>query len=71
MICLAVEFVLVLREVGRNCQDCGAGFGGEEGDGEVWLVLLWYAKGLYGLVSVFVDCKYGAARAAFCDFIVE
>ena len=68
-VCLGVGFVL--REVGRNCQDGGAGFRGEEGDGEVWLVLLWNAKWLDGLISVFVDCEYGAARAAFGEFIVE
>ncbi len=68
MVGLAVGFVL--REVGRNRQDCGACFRGEEGDGKVWLALLWNANGLYGLVGVFVDCEYGAARAAFCEFIV-
>ena len=71
MVCLAVGFVLVLWEVGRNRKDCGASFGGEEGDGEVWLVLLRYAEGLDGWVCVFVDCKYGAARAAFCEFLEE
>ena len=50
MVCLAVGFVL--WEVGRNCKDCGAGFGGEEGDGVVWLVLLWFAEGLDGCVCV-------------------
>ncbi len=69
LVCLAVGFML--REVGRNCQDCGASFRGEEGDGEVWLVLLWNTKGLDGLVGVFVDCEYGAARASFGEFVVE
>ena len=71
MVCLAVVFVLVLWEVGRNRHDCGAGFGGEEGDDKVWLVLLRYAEGLDGWVCVFLYCQYGAARAAFCEFIVE
>ena len=71
MVCLAVGFALVLWEVDRNRQDCGAGFGGEEGDGEVWLVLRRYAEGLDGWVCVFVDCEYGAAKAAFGEFIVE
>ena len=71
MICLAVGCVLVLREVGRNRQDCRAGLGGEEGYGEVRLVLLRYAEWLNGWVCVFVHCKYGAARAAFCELIVE
>ena len=71
MVCLAIVFVLVLWKVGRNRHDSGAGFGGEEGDGEVWLILLWYAEGLDGCVCVFVYCQYGAARAAFCEFIVE
>ena len=39
VVCLGVNFGLVLREVGRNCQDVGSGFGGEEGDCEVGLVL--------------------------------
>ena len=71
MVCLAVGFVLVLWEVGRNRQDCGAGFGGEEGDGEVWLVLRRYVEGLDGWVCIFVNREYGAARAAFGEFIVE
>ena len=71
MVYLAFGFVLVLREVGCNRQDCGAGFGGEEGDGEVWLVLRRYVEKLDGWVCVFVNCEYGAARAAFGEFIVE
>ena len=71
MVCLAVGFVLVLRKVGCNRQDCRAGFGGEEGYGEVWLVLRWYVDGLDGWVCIFMDCEYGAARAAFGEFIVE
>ena len=68
-VCLGVGFVL--WEVCRNCQDGGAGFWGEKGDGKVWLVFLWNAKWLDGLVGVFVDCEYGAARASFGEFIVE
>ena len=71
LICLAVGFVLVLREVGRNCQYCGAGFGSEEGDSEVWLVLRRYVEGFYGCVCISVNREYGAARAAFGEFIVE
>ena len=71
MVCLAVGFVLVLREIGRNRQDCRAGFGGEEGYGEVWLVLRWYVEGLDGRVCGFVNREYGAAGVAFGEFIVD
>ncbi len=71
MICLAVGFVLVLREIGRNCQCCGAGFGGKEGDSEVWLVLRRYVKGLDGWVCIFVNREDGASRAAFGEFVAE
>ena len=71
MVCLAFGFILVLREVGCNRKDCRAGLGGEEGYGEVWLVLRWYVYGLDGWVCVFMDCEYSTARAAFGGFIIE
>ena len=48
------RFGLMLREVGRNYQDFGAGSGCEEGDSEILLVWGRYVKGLYGWVSRFV-----------------
>ena len=71
LIRLAVGFVLVLREVGRDRQDCGAGFGGEEGDSEVWLVFRRYVKGLDDRICIFVNREDGAARGAFGEFVVE
>ncbi len=71
MIYLRVKFGLVLREVGRNCQDFGAGFGGKEGDREVRLVLWRYVEGLNGWVGVFANREYGASRATFGVFVVE
>ena len=59
--CLAIVFVFVLWEVGCNRHDSGARIGGEEGDGEVRVILLWYVEGLDGCVCVFVYCQYGAA----------
>ena len=61
MILLAVRFVLVLGQVGRDGQDCGAVFGGEEGDSEVWLVFERYVEGLDGWVCIFVYREDGAA----------
>ena len=60
-----------MREVGRNRQDSGAGFGGKEGDGEVWLVLRRDVEGLDVWVCIFVNREDGAAGAAFGEFIVE
>ena len=71
MIWLGVNFGMVLREVGRNCQDFGAGFGGKEGDCEVRLVRRWYVEGFNGWVGVFVNRKYRTSRAAFGVFVVE
>ena len=71
MVCLAFGLVLVLREVGCNRKDCRAGLGGEEGYGEVWLVLRRYVDWLDGWVCIFEDCEYGAAKAAFGEFVVE
>ncbi len=71
MICLIVGFVLVLREVGRNCQYCGAGFWGKVGDSEAWLVLRRYVEGLDGWVWMFVNREYGASRSAFGEFVLE
>ncbi len=61
----------MLREVCRNCQYCGAGFGDKEGDSEVWLVLRWYVEGLDGWVCIFVNREDGASGAAFGEFVVE
>ena len=52
LICLGVNFGLVLREVGSIRQDFGAGFGGKEGDCEVRLVQWYYVEGLNGWVGV-------------------
>ena len=61
MVCLGVFTGLVLREVGRNCQDAGSGFGGEEGDCEIGLVLWWDVYGFNSLVGVLVYREYGAS----------
>ena len=61
----------MLREVGRNCQYFGAGFGSKEGDCEVRLVRWWYVEGLNGRVGFFMYCKYGTSRAAFSVLVVE
>ena len=61
----------MLREIGCNCQDFGAGFGGKEGDCKVRLVRWLYVEGLNDWVNVFVNRKYGTSRAAFGVFVVE
>ncbi len=61
LVCLAVGFVLVLRKVRCDSQYCGAGFRGEVGYSEVWLVLSRYMEGLDGWVCIFVDREYGAS----------
>ena len=61
----------MLREVGRNCQDVGAGFGSKEGNCELRLIRGWYVEGVYGRVGVFVYCEYGAPRAAVSVLVVE
>ena len=61
----------MLWEVGRNCQDFGAGFGSEEGDGEIRLTWGRYVEGLYGWVSGFVYCEDSALGAALGVLVVE
>ena len=61
----------MLWEVGRNCQYFGAGFGCEEGDGEIRLVWERYVEGLYGWVSGFVYYEDGAPGAALGVLVVE
>ena len=71
LVCLTVGFVLVLRKVGCDSQYCGAGFRGEVGYSEVWLILRRYMEGLDGWVCIFVNREYGASRVAFGEFVVE
>jgi len=51
LVCLGFYFELMLREVGRNCQDFRAGFDSEEGNCEVRLIRGWYVEGLFGMVE--------------------
>ena len=68
---MGINFGLVLRGVGRNYHDVGAGFGGEKGDREIRLVLWWDVNGLNSWVGVLADREYGASKAAFGLFVVE
>ncbi len=70
MVCLGVISGLVLREVGRNRQYVGAGFGGDEGNREVRLVLRWDVDGFNSRVGVLVNREYGASGAELCLFVV-
>ena len=71
LVCVGVYFGLVLGEVGRNCKDFGAGFGCEEGDGEIRLVWGRHVEGLHGRVSGFVYCEDGAPGATLGMLVVE
>ncbi len=60
----------MLWEVGRNCQNVGAGSGGEECDREVRLALCWDVDGLNFWVDILVYRENGASRATLCSFVV-